>query len=198
MVKKDTFPKVMSLTLPITLRVTPEQFWHICQANPDALLELSAAGVIETMSPTGWQSGQRNASITTQLGIWVMQTGQGVAFDSSTRFRLPDGAVRSPDAAWVSPEKMKQVSRTDADQFFPGCPDFVIELASASDDVKTLRRKMQQYQDNGTEVGWLIILDQRQVEVWRHGETIEILDMPQRLVVGSLMPGFICDLVACI
>ncbi len=134
---------MMVLALPLTLQVTPEQFWQICRANPDAVLELNARGEIETMSPTGWQSGQRNADITGQLSTWVRQTGLGAAFDSSSGFQLPNGAVRSPDAAWVSAEKMAQVSLAERDRFFPGCPDLVVELASVSDDAALLRLKIQ-------------------------------------------------------
>jgi Uma2 family endonuclease len=181
---------LMVLTLPLTLRVTPDQFWQICRANPDAVLELNADGEIETMSPTGWQSGKRNALITARLEIWVQKTGMGTTFDSSTGFRLPNGAVRSPDAAWVSSEKMAQVSMTEADRFFPGCPDFVIELVSASDEVSQLRRKMQEYLANGMTLGWLIFPKQCQVEVFRSGSPAEVLSTPERLVAGDLMPGF--------
>lgn len=180
----------MSLSLPLTLRVTPDQFWQICQANPDASLELNVYGEIEEMSPTGWQSSRRNLDITVQLGNWVKQTGLGTAFDSSGGFRLPNGAVRSPDAAWVSAEKMAQVSAAEADQFFPGCPDFVVELVSASDNVEQLRRKMREYQENGAALGWLMMPQQRQVEVFRTGIETIVLSAPERLAAGDLMPGF--------
>jgi len=180
----------MTLSLPLTLRVTPDQFWQICQANPDAVLELNATEEIATMSPTGWQSSRRNASITARLNNWVQTTGMGVAFDSSGGFRLPNGAVRSPDAAWVSAEQMAQVSAAVADQFFPGCPDFVIKLASASDSVQQLRRKMQEYRENGATLGWLIILPQRQVEVFRAEAETVVLAAPEEIVAGDLMPGF--------
>jgi Uma2 family endonuclease len=186
----------MPLTLPLTLRVTPDQFWQICQANPDATLELNAQGEIETISPTGWQSGQRNATITARLTIWVRATGMGAAFDSSTGFRLPNGAVRSPDAAWVSAEKMAQVSNAEPDQFFPGCPDFVIELASASDDVSSLRGKMREYQENGVLLGWLIIPQLQQVEIFRPGQTVEVLSVPKQVVADDLMPGFVLPTAA--
>lgn len=180
----------MALTLPSTLRVTPDQFWQICQANPDAVLELNAQGEIENMSPTGWQGGKRNASITALLNVWVRETGLGAAFDSSTGFRLPNGAVRSPDAAWVSPEKMAQVSMAEGDRFFPGCPDLLVELMSASDEVPQLRAKMREYQENGAALGWLILPQQRQVEVFGAGTAVEVLSAPERLVAGELMPGF--------
>ena len=180
----------MVLALPATLRVTPEQFWHICQANPDAILELTARGEIAPMSPTGWQSSQRNADITGQLRTWVRQTGLGEVFDSSGGFRLPNGAVRSPDAAWVSAEKMAQVSTTEPDRFFPGCPDFVIELASASGDAVKLRLKIQEYLENGATLGWLILPQQSQVEVYQLGMAVQVLRAPRQVSAGDLMPGF--------
>ncbi|PSN20150.1 Uma2 family endonuclease [filamentous cyanobacterium CCP5] len=180
----------MALSLPMTLRVTPEQFWQICQANPDARLELNANGEIEPMSPTGWQSSRRNASITARLDSWARETGMGAAFDSSGGFRLPNGAVRSPDAAWVSTEKMARVSPDEADRFFPGCPDFVIELVSASDDANSLRAKMGEYQENGAALGWLIIPQQRQVEIFRLGKPVEVLSNPDRLAADDVVPGF--------
>lgn len=185
----------MALALPSTLRVTPEQFWQICQANPDAFLELNASGEIETMSPTGWQSGRRNASITAQLVSWVNQTGLGTAFDSSSGFRLPNGAVRSPDAAWVSDEKMARVSVDQPDQFFPGCPDFVIELVSASDDVEQLRAKMGEYLDNGLALEWLIIPQMRKVEIYRPGQGVEVLSEPGIISAEPVLPGFALRLV---
>ncbi|MEO1068474.1 MAG: Uma2 family endonuclease [Cyanobacteria bacterium J06638_6] len=183
----------MTLTLPATLRVTPDQFWQICQANPNEVLELSAGGEIEAMSPTGWQSGKRNADITFSLRNWVRQAGQGAAFDSSTGFRLPNGAVRSPDAAWISSEKLATVDPSAPDQFFPGCPDFVIELASASDDLTQLRAKMAEYIDNGAELGWLIVPRLRQTEIYTPGQAVVVLNGAPQITAPELLPGFVLE-----
>lgn len=184
---------MIALSLPPTLQVTHRQFWEICQANPGAVLELNAKGELEQMSPTGWQSGRRNIKLSAALENWVQRTSKGAAFDSSTGFRLPNGAIRSPDVAWVSSEKMKLVTADEPDSFFPGCPDFVVELASASDQIERLRLKMLEYMDNGASLGWLIIPQNKRIEIYQPNSAVQVIESPQQIDDDPLLTGFRVD-----
>lgn len=134
------------------------------------------------MSPTGGETGRRNLNISMQLGLWNQQTGLGVAFDSSTMFQLPNSAFRSPDAAWIELSRWKALTPEEREGFCPLCPDFVIELRSPSDSLKTLREKINEYIDNGAQLGWLIDPKTKQVEMYRLNTAPEILKAPHMIL----------------
>ena len=147
---------------PVVLRTAPalemdeEQFFQFCQLNKDLRIERTAEGNLEIMPPTGGETGNRNFKIALQLGVWTESDGTGVAFDSSTGFRLPDGATRSPDAAWVRRERLADLTADQKQKFLPLCPDFVVELRSPTDSLPLLQDKMEEYIENGARLGWLI------------------------------------------
>ena len=184
----------MEMTLDVSLmELTEGQFYQLCQANRDLRLELSAAGELSIMPPTGWETGRRNCDLIGQLGIWTRQNKLGITFGSSTGFKLPSGASRSPDAAWVERLRIEAVD-PDPGKFLPLAPDFLIELRSATDSLATLQKKMQEYQDNGVRLGWLINPPNREVEVYRIGRAIEVLSSPMLLSGEDVLPGFVLDL----
>jgi Uma2 family endonuclease len=158
------------LRLPPDLRLTPEQFALVCEANPEAVLELAADGQLITMTPTGGETGARNTLLCTRLQIWALARGGWKVFDSSSGFRLADGSVLSPDAAVLSHKRWQALSPEQRRGFPPLCPELVIELASASDaghrGAAALRRKMAAYRANGAQLGWLLFPEQRAVEIW--------------------------------
>ena len=162
------------LLLPWDLRLTPEQFERVCQANPEAVLELAADGTLIAMTPTGGETGSRNGLLVYQLQGYCRQRKAWRLFDSSTGFRLPDGSVLSPDASLVLEERWQALTPPQRRGFPPLCPDLVVELASPSDEgprgVTALRRKMAQYQANGARLGWLLLPAERAVELWRGGQ----------------------------
>jgi Uma2 family endonuclease len=171
--------------------ITHQQFWEICQANKDLRLELSADGEVIAMSPTHSWTGKQNSGLTAQLWNWNDRTELGVVFDSSTGFTLPNGAVRSPDAAWVVNQRWNSLTEEQQRyEFSPIAPDFVVELRSNSDDLETLQAKMQEYIDNGVQLGWLIDPKQQKVEIYRIGQSTEILELPASLSDENLLPGF--------
>lgn len=188
------------LQLPWDLRLTPEQFERVCQANPDAVLELAADGHLIAMTPTGGETGQRNQTLGALLWLAVRQSGLPLKlFDSSTGFRLPDGSVLSPDAALVRLERWQALTLDQRRGFPPLCPDLVVELASASDDgprgVAGLRQKMETYRCNGAQLGWLLLPEQRAVEIWRSGCTNpQRIEPAQELDTAELFPGLTLDL----
>ena len=189
---------VATITLPPTLELkidlTDEQFFQVCQNNRDLRFERTASGELVIMPPTGGETGNRNFEIVVQLGIWNKKHNLGVGFDSSGGFILPNGAARSPDAAWVLQERWEALTQQQRQKFLPLCPDFVVELCSPSDSVKQTQAKMQEYIDNGARLGWLIDTKARRVEIYRINQDVEILEQPATLSGEDVLPGFILDL----
>ncbi len=178
----------------ITLHLTPPEFEQLCQDNPQARLELTAAGELIVMVPAGWESSKRNLNLAAQIFNWNECAKLGEAFDSSGGFTLPSGAVLSPDVTWIEKSKFANVSAQVA---FPSIvPDFVIELRSMTDSLKTLQDKMLEYQTNGVRLGWLINPQQQQVEIYRLGQPMEILQSPRTLNGEDVLVGCSIDLSA--
>lgn len=196
----------MQLTIPIpeckqairlpagTLDWNEDEFFRFCQANRDLQIERSAEGEIIVMSPAGGYSSFQNLEVASQLRAWATKDGSGVAFDSSAGFRLPNGAVRSPDVAWVERSRLAKLSRREKEQFIPLCPDFVIEVASPSDEVSELRAKMAEYRSLGLRLGWLILPASKQVEIYAPASEVQILSTPEALTGDPLLPGFRLEL----
>ncbi|MGF1601879.1 MAG: Uma2 family endonuclease [Thermosynechococcaceae cyanobacterium] len=183
----------LTLTLDPIVDLSDEQFYQLCQINRDIKFERTAAGALIIMPPTGWETGKRNFSLSGQLWNWVEKNKLGVGFDSSTGFTLPNGADRSPDAAWVKQERLETLN-PDPAKFLPLAPDFVMELRSATDNLTTLQAKMEEYRANGVRLGWLINPQDQQVEIYRLDQDTEILQSPVRLSGEEVLPGFTLDL----
>ncbi len=184
-----------NLTIDIdVINLSDEQFFQLCQKNRDLRFERNAKGDLIIMPPTGGETGNRNASVTAQLWLWNQRYKLGIAFDSSTGFKLPSGANRSPDASWIPLEKWQKLTSSQQQKFLPLAPDFVIELLSPSDTLKDTQEKMQEYIDNGTKLGWLINPKKRQIEVYHHRKETEILDNPQTISAEDILPNFQLDL----
>ncbi|MEO0869115.1 MAG: Uma2 family endonuclease [Cyanobacteria bacterium J06642_11] len=185
----------LELPLDVALHVTQEQFETIAFANRHLRIERSAAGELIVNPPTGGETGHRNIKIAYFLVKWIEeQGGYGVPFDSSTGFKLPNGADRSPDASWITTERWNALNSKQRQGFIPLCPGFVIELRSPTDSLKTLQNKMQEYMDNGTKLGWLINPQGKQVEIYRIGQGKEIMDNPKTLSGETVLMGFALDL----
>jgi Uma2 family endonuclease len=175
------------------IHLSDEQFYRLCQVNRDLRLERTAEGKLIIMPPTGWETGNRNSKLNQRLANWADVNGQGLVFDSSTGFILPNGAIRSPDAAWVTRSRLETL-RPDPNRFLPLCPDFAIELRSASDDLNTVRAKMQEYLKNGMQLGWLLNPYDQQVEIYRMGQPVEGLKSPAELSGEMVLPEFVLQL----
>jgi len=176
------------------INLTDEQFFEFCQINRDLRIERTATGELLIMPPTGSDTGNRNAKLIVQLGVWAERDGTGIYFDSSTGFTLPNGAKVSPDAAWVKLERWNALTPEQQQKFAPICPDFVVELRSASLHLTPLKTKMQEYIGNGALLGWLIDRKKRQVYIYRPGVAVECLDNPATISGESVLPGFVLDL----
>ncbi len=184
----------LTLDLNSIVTLTDEQFYQLCAQNPDVRLERTATGELVIMPPTGGETGKRNSDINLELGLWNRQSQLGVVFDSSTGFRLPNGAIRSPDAAWILQERWDALSREERRRFLPLCPDFVIELLSPTDDWQTGLAKMQEYQENGCRLGWLIDPLAQQVAIYRQEQSVEVLEKPNELLGEDVLPCFVLNL----
>lgn len=176
------------------IKLTDEQFFQLCQDNRDLRFERNANGELIIMPPTGGETGNRNAGLTAQVWVWNEQSKLGMVFDSSTGFKLPNGANRSPDAAWIPLERWNALNNEQQKKFLPLCPDFVVELLSPSDSLSATQRKMQEYMDNGTRLAWLIVRSSPRVEIYRQGQEVEILEFPVSLSGEDVLPGFVLNL----
>lgn len=183
-----------TITLDPVGTLTDEAFYQLCLANPDIKFERSAQGELIVMAPTGGDSGRRNADITIDLGLWNRATQLGYTFDSSTCFKLPNGAERSPDAAWIERDRWDALSDEERQKFPPIAPDFVIELRSATDSLTMLQTKMQEYHANGVRLGWLINPQEQTVEIYRLGQAVEVKKNITQISGEMVLPGFNLDL----
>ncbi len=189
----ETTPLVVKLPSSI-VEMTDDQFFDFCQVNRDLRIERTAEGEIVIMLPAGFESGRRNAIITEQLRAWAKRNGTGVAVDSSAGFRLPNGATRGPDGAWILKSRLEPISLEEREKFLPLCPDFVIELRSPTDSLTDLKRKLVEYIDNGARLGWLLDPPGRQVFVYRPAAAVEALDHPATVSGDPELAGFVLDL----
>ncbi len=177
------------------VRVSAGLFWQLCGENPDLRLERTARGDLIVMAPAGGESGGRNFNLTGQLWGWIGAGGAGKGFDSSTGFTLPNGAIRAPDVAWIGDlERWSAIPVEQRRRFPPICPDFVVELRSPSDSPADLRRKMEEYIEQGARLGWLLDPMTTKVEIYRPGRDVEVLDRPATLAGEDVLPGFVLNL----
>ena len=187
----ETETLLMALPNSIALQVTPEQFTALAAANRDLRLERTSQGELIVNPPAGWETGKRNSSLTGQLYKWYEANETlGEVFDSSTGFTLPNGAIRSPDASWVSRERWEALTPEQKTTFPKICPDFVVELRSKSDKLPPLQEKMREYLENGAKLGWLIDPQSSRVEIYQTGKETEILENPTQLSGEPVLPGF--------
>ena len=175
-------------------KITDDQFYQLCRENPDVKFERNAQGAIIVMTPTGGETGSYNSEINADFVIWNRQTKLGVCFDSSTCFRLPSGANRSPDVSWIKQERWDTLTLEQKQKFPPISPDFVLELMSPTDSLKDTQDKMQEYMNNQVKLGWLINRKTRRVEIYRQGQEVEVLESPTQLSGEDILPGFVLNL----
>jgi Uma2 family endonuclease len=178
------------LNLDPVVRLTDEQFYQLCMANRDLKLERNKEGELIVVSPVGGESGNQEADLIVDVGNWNRQTQLGKVFSSSTIFRLPNGADRSPDVAWIQLERWEALTPEQRVKFPPLVPDFVIELRSQTDRLRPLQEKMLEYLENGLRLGWLIDPQGRQVEIYRLGKPVEVVMLPAQLSGEAVLPGF--------
>ena len=177
------------------LKMTEEQFFEFCQINQDLRIETNKFGELLIMPPTGSETGNREGNTFGQLWVWSEQDGTGIVFSSSTGFTLSTGAKKSPDVSWIKLERWQSLSQEQKEKFAPICPDFVVELMSPSDNLKTLQAKMTEYMEEpGVQLGWLIDRKGRKVYIYRPGMPTECLENPDSVSGEPVLPGFVLDM----
>lgn len=186
---QDFLPIVLNFQ-DVLAKMTDDEFDNFCRHNPDMQIELTKEGELIIMPPTGGETGIRNFSLIGIFFNWVEKDKSGVAFDSSTIFRLPNGARRSPDLSWIKNEKWNALSADDKRKFPPLCPDFVVELRSPTDSLANLQNKMAEYIENGASLGWLIDPSERKVYVYRPQSESETLENPENVSGEPLLKKF--------
>ena len=182
------------LRIRAATRMTDEALYDLCRINRDLRIERTADGELIVMSPTGGETGRRNAALVVAVGAWAARDRTGIVFDSSTGFVLPNGAERSPDVAWVQRERWDALTGEQRERFPPLCPDFVIELRSPSDDLEESQDKMREYAANGARLGWLIDPEARCVWIYEGERTAVCVERPASLSGDPVLVGFVLDL----
>jgi Uma2 family endonuclease len=189
-------PSIDTLLMDVTnakLKVTPEHFDQLCIDNPDLRLELTKDGELIVMAPVGGESSERNGDLFGEVWYWNRQTDLGRTFDSSGGYDFTSlgGGKLSPDVSWIEKSRLEGVKIVG---FIPVVPDFVIELRSATDNLKPLQEKMQDYQRLGVKLGLLVDPKNKQIEIYRSGQETEVLDSPAAIDCNEVMPGFVLNM----
>src|SRR5438105_3361028 len=194
-------PLVLSISNPVEVyfdgskfRMNDDEYFHFCQLNRDLRVERTSEGDIIVMAPTGGKGGRQNAKLILAFGKWAELDRSGTFFDSSTEFILPNRAGRAPDLSWVRNERWNSLTEKKQEQFPPLCPDFVVELRSRTDRLKTLQVKMEEYVANGAHLGWLIDPIERKVHIYKPSTAPDVLNDPERISGEPLLKGFVLDL----
>ncbi|MDT5268937.1 MAG: hypothetical protein QOH49_1123 [Acidobacteriota bacterium] len=191
-----TEEKDEALVIHLGWKMDADEFYEFCMRHEDLNLELSSEGDLIIVPPTGGKTGRRNSKLTVRFGLWAEKDGTGETFDSSSMFSLPNGAKRSPDLSWIKKERWEALSDKEQERFSPLCPDFVVELRSPSDSLKRLQKKMEEYVENGAQLGWLLDPSTRRVYVYRSGAEVEVLEDPEAVSGEPLLRGFTLDVRA--
>jgi Uma2 family endonuclease len=191
-IQSERMPLPIDLSsLTATKQMSDRQFYEFCLNNPELRIERSASGSIIIMPPAFSDTGNRNLKIAAQVFNWAEKDDTGETFDSSAGFTLPNGAMRSPDAAWILKERWNALTPEEKASFAPIAPDFVVELRSSSDRLQDLQEKMEEYMTNGVRLGLLIDRKLRQVRIYRPNLEPEILEQPETVTCKPEMPGFV-------
>jgi len=183
----------MAISLRPVKPITDEELLQLSERNPGYQFERSAKGEL-IVTPTGSEGGRRETRLATQLDTWAQKDGRGVAFGSSTGFRLPDNSVYAPDASWVRRDRWIVLSAEEREGYAPLCPDAVFEVRSKSDTPQDLRAKMRVYLANGAKIGVLIDPYQQIIEIYRHDRAPETHAHPRTIGLDPELPAFVLDL----
>ena len=193
-VQIDDHASPLVLRLKPAIELTERQFFELCVLNRDLRIERNSSGELEIMPPAGWESSTGNAQVIWRLVGWSNSDGTGIVSDSSGGYRLPNGAVRAPDAGWMLRDRLAQIPAAQRKEFIPACPDFVIEPRSPSDRLSELQAKMREYLANGVRLGWLLDPRTHTAYIYRPGAPVERLKQPTSLAGDPVLPGFVLDL----
>lgn len=184
---------LIGLPMPVTLRlmrpISDEDLMAFSRRNKPYRIERNAKGELEIMSPVGMEGSQWEAEVIRELGNWAHEHG-GRFFSSNGGVTLPDGSMRSPDAAWISDARWNALSKSDRRRYSPLCPDFVIEILSESDSRSVLNTKMDMWLANGAQLAWMVDPYAATLSIYRPGAAVEVLERPDSVEAGEPVAGF--------
>jgi len=183
----------IKLQIPPSMRWDDQQLWEICINNRDLRIERNPDQTLSIMAPTGGETSRLNSDLVADLVIWNRNTRLGVVFDASGGFLLPNGSMRAPDAAWIKKSRWEALSMEERKKFPPLCPDFVVELRSASDSLIALNGKMMEWVENGCKLAWLIDPEARQTHIFQADGVQLVQAFDQKLSGEAVLPGFELD-----
>jgi Uma2 family endonuclease len=186
-------PEPYVLDLSDVIRLSDEELLRICAANPDLQIEQNAAGQLEIMSPAGPSSSARAAQLVLALGRWNEERQAGVVFDGTAGFRLPNGALRAADVAWLDLDSWQRLTPEQREKFAHVVPDFLVEIRSPSDRLAHVRGKMEEWMENGCRLAWLVDPAEQHIHVYRRGHDVETVDFHTTLTGYDVLPGFTFD-----
>ena len=182
------------LPLPIVLRppspLTNDELLAFSLKNKPFRIERNAKGEIEIMTPVGGRGSNWEAIVIRELGMWSEEDGRGLFFSSNGGFNLPDGSMLSPDASWVSFERWNALTAEEQQSYPPLCPDFLVEVLSASDSLKVLQAKMEFWIANGAKLAWLVDPYAATIAIYRPNAGVEVLAKPDSIEAGDPVAGF--------
>ncbi len=197
--KPPAIPRELTLPYRLVLNVraleiTEDQLAQLSSDNGELRLELSAERELIIMPPAFSETGWQELELALQVGIWAKENGTGRVFGPTAGFTLPNGAIRAPDVSWIPFSRWESLGADGRHGFAKICPDFVIELRSASNSLAEVRGKMEEYMANGARLSLLVDPQNRRVHVYRAGQPVEILEEPTAVSGDPVLPGFVLDL----
>ena len=186
-----------SLASPISLRpsvtLTDEELMRFSRENKQYKIERNRRGEITIMTPVGGLGSTQEEYVSGEFYIWTKQNATGKSFSPSGGFNLPDGSCLSPDVAWMPLSRWNALTLKQQTGFPPLCPEFIIEVRSASDLRRMVEEKMQLWLDNGAQLAWLVDPIDANVTIYRPGHAFETLDHPHTVAATAPVEGFVLD-----
>jgi Uma2 family endonuclease len=168
-----------------------EEFYHFCEQNKHIPIERDETHQIIFMPPVTSEFSSKNSDLNADIVFWNRKLKTGMTFESSAGFYLPDTSMRSPDAAWIKYERWNALTENQRKGFAYIAPDFVVELASPSDNLSALKTKMEKWRDNGVRLAWLIDPTTETVFIYRIDGTISKIEGFDNVLSGeNVLVGF--------
>ena len=168
-----------------------ERFCRMTGDNASWQFEYSAQGELIVMPMPGEQSVHDEAEVGGELYLWRRGNG-GMSYGANIGFHLPSGAVRAPDAAWISQERYDSLTLPERRGTINGAPDFLVEIRSRTDRLPPFLGKLAEWMAAGAKLGWGIDPRHRRAYIYRAGQDEpEILDNPETLSGEDVLPGFV-------
>ena len=149
-------PSWLPMSLVPGKRLSDAEFEELCFSNDMVHFERTHDGEILMHAPTAGGTSNGNFEVLFQLGAWWKTHRRGRVFDSNGGFYLPDGSMLCPDAAYLSAETLKGLSKSELAHFLYRVPDFIVELLSVSDRRSQTEAKMVSWIGNGVKLAWLV------------------------------------------